>query len=231
MRIAILSDIHGNQYALKVVLDRLSLLIIDQIYILGDFVGYYYGAQEVYDLLQPWNVRAIKGNHEKILSKLAGSSKLREEIVSKYGHGHINALNTLNQEALQYFLNLPDEQEVYQDSKKITLVHANPWGTDEYVYPNSNEETLNKLSEVKTDYLLYGHTHYPAYFKRGNTICINPGSVGQPRDKHALASFSTLEIGSGAVEFYKLEYEKQLLIREVEKVDPSNQYLKSVLER
>ena len=69
MKVAILSDIHGNVFALQSVLDSILNKGIDKLIIAGDFVGYYFWPKEMFRLLGDYEVIAIAGNHDKMLSK------------------------------------------------------------------------------------------------------------------------------------------------------------------
>ena len=67
MKIAVLSDIHGNNLALKLVLDEARILGVERLFILGDIVGYYYHPEEVIHLLNDWHKEMIQRNHESML--------------------------------------------------------------------------------------------------------------------------------------------------------------------
>ena len=73
MKIAILSDIHGNVFALESVLNAVKKKGIDTLIIAGDFVGYYFWPADVFSLLEGWNLVAIRGNHDQ----MAGKAKKR----------------------------------------------------------------------------------------------------------------------------------------------------------
>ena len=67
MKIAILSDIHGNIFALDAVLEKVLQAEVDRIIFLGDFTGYYYHSREVFDRLNELSATMILGNHEHII--------------------------------------------------------------------------------------------------------------------------------------------------------------------
>ena len=70
MKIAVLSDIHGNNFALDDVLKECKLENVEKLLILGDIVGYYYHPELVLKMLSEWEYEIIKGNHEVILQEL-----------------------------------------------------------------------------------------------------------------------------------------------------------------
>ena len=67
MRIGVLSDIHGNNFALEQVLIEARKEGLTKLLVLGDIVGYYYSPEKALDLLYDWDFLMIKGNHEEIL--------------------------------------------------------------------------------------------------------------------------------------------------------------------
>ena len=67
MKIAVLSDIHGNHLALREVLDDASRLDVGELFVLGDSVGYYYHPDKVLEQLTAWQMEMIQGNHEPML--------------------------------------------------------------------------------------------------------------------------------------------------------------------
>ena len=78
MRLAFISDIHGNFDALKAVMLDIKKYKIAKIYCLGDIINYYYEPHKCIDLLIKNNVMCIKGNHETIFLKTLKSKKSRE---------------------------------------------------------------------------------------------------------------------------------------------------------
>ena len=86
MKIAFISDIHGNYDALKEVLKKINKLKIKKIYCLGDIVNYYYEPGKCIDLLIKNKVKCIKGNHEKILLNIYKNRKLKKIFAQKYGN-------------------------------------------------------------------------------------------------------------------------------------------------
>jgi len=79
MKIAILSDIHGNVFALDSVLNAVKKKGIDTLVIAGDFVGYYFWPKEMFSLLEGWNFLAIQGNHDQMAGKAKNDDDYLEE--------------------------------------------------------------------------------------------------------------------------------------------------------
>ena len=85
MKIALLADIHGNHHALSCVLDAARKEECDRLLIAGDFVGYYYHPDKVFDLLDGWKCDAVKGNHDILIQGSMNSS----EHLEKIGRAHV----------------------------------------------------------------------------------------------------------------------------------------------
>jgi putative phosphoesterase len=232
MKIGILSDIHGNSYALEAVLARCREEKINQLLILGDIVGYYYYPDRVLQMLGGYQISIIRGNHEILLKKLLDGSVDSDEIRKKYGSGTLFAARSLTQHQLSELINLPDSLSVTIDGLSFGLYHGSPWDPNYYIYPNASNDELDKcIPDLNLDFLLLGHTHYSFLSIRGKTLIINPGSVGQPRDEAVGASWAIIDTSNKSVVFKQTPYDKTQLLKDVEKFDDDVPYLKQVLLR
>ena len=192
MKVAVISDIHGNFDALAAVLEKAENENVTHLLILGDVVGYYYHPDKIMDLLSQWNFDIIKGNHEKILEDLIADSSLSETIRLKYGSGHQEAINKLTQEQLRFLIDLPETKTVQFGQTSLLMCHGSPWSIDYYVYPDCDKEILEKCDSKVHDFVLIGHSHYSFAIRNENSILINPGSVGQSRQTGGKASWCVI---------------------------------------
>ena len=96
------------------------------------------------------------------------------------------------------------------------------------IYPDT--ELIMDDGYEKYDYVIHGHTHYQMLRNVHSTTIINPGSIGQPRDRHGF-SFATLNLPSGEIDFHEVIWDRQLLIQDIEKYDVGNQKLIDILFR
>ena len=94
-------------------------------------------------------------------------------------------------------------------------------------------ELINKLFEFDShvDLLVYGHTHYPSIWNKGKKSIINPGSVGQPRDRKPGASWVLWDTTNNEFQFCRENYNIDSLIKQCNKIYPSLKYLSQVLIR
>lgn len=231
MKIAVISDIHGNIDALVTVLEKAKNENVAHLLILGDLVGYYYHPDKIMDLLSHWSFDIIKGNHEKILENLIVDSSLAETIRLKYGSGHQEAINKLTKEQLYFLTHLPETKKVEFDQISLLMCHGSPWSNDFYIYPDCKKEIINKCDVIDFDFVLVGHSHYPFAIRNKNSVLINPGSVGQSRQIGGKASWCIINTDNGCFQFFNSDYNTENLLKEVSEKDSEIKYLKEVLKR
>lgn len=230
MQIAILSDIHGNSDALSCVLDEAKLLDIKSLLIAGDFVNYYYNVDKVLDLLSLWNFEAISGNHESLLSSWVNNDT-REKIKKKYGSALGKTEKALTEKQINWLINLPEKKELIINNKSVLLCHGSPWDQDQYIYPDVEKNTIEKMFLENKDIIIYGHTHYPIIHKKNHQIIVNPGSVGQTRDKIPGACWAIWNTGTNTINLKRTPYNTERLIKQCQVNDPNLPYLQTVLTR
>lgn len=206
MRILVISDIHANLAAFKAVLADAEGQW-EQIWCLGDIVGYGPNPNECVSLLREQNHISLSGNHDwAALDKLDISSFNRVARLAVTW-----TKNQLTPESIEYLNALP----AHMEQPLFTLAHASPrqpvW---EYIL--DAETAAVNFDYFKTAYCLVGHTHVPIIYEADedkyvsarapnydaplqltNHRCIiNPGSVGQPRDANPDAAYALLDTES-----------------------------------
>lgn len=208
MKIAFISDIHGNYLALDLMLRQIKeKMNISDIYFLGDAVGYFPEANKVVSRLRSENIFCLMGNHEAMLLGLLQLSETSDEIYK------LNKTKKEISDANYFFIKqLLPFYNVTIDKYNILMVHGSPFDPlNGYVYENSD---FNNLPSQKYNFIFMGHTHRPYILKKNNTTYINVGSCGLPRDVGSLASFSVLDIETGSVNVYRLPLNRDLIINE-----------------
>lgn len=231
MKIAILSDIHGNHFALEKVLVKARLEKIEQLLILGDFVGYYYHPELVLNLLNNWTFQAIRGNHENILKGLMNGEIDKQAILKMYGHGHEYALNKLTKTQIEFLIKLPKTLALNIDDCRFKLCHGTPLDPDEYIYPDSHIDSLNKCNVPNVDFVFIGHSHYQFIHRNQDSLLINVGSVGQSRSTGGFAQWAIVNTQSKSVQLMSTPYETGELIKQSTQIDFDIPYLREVLIR
>jgi len=209
-KIGIISDIHGNYEALKVVLARLDAMNVTEIYCLGDVVGYYSQVNECCDELRKRNIPCLMGNHDWYMA--SGGFCPRSKSVNDCLEYQRKVITQENIDWLRTF-------EVQRFVGTIHMVHGG-WADpiDEYLL-EPNEEYFSKI-EGKN--FISGHTHLQSlHVFKGKTYC-NPGSVGMPRDDDPRAAFATFE--NGEFTLHRLAYDMQIVFDLMEKAGFNDYY-------
>lgn len=231
MKIAVISDIHGNYDALVQVLKKAKQEGVEHLLVLGDIVGYYYHPDKILKLLSEWSYDMIKGNHESILEKLIDNPSIAETLRLKYGSGHQEALNKLTKQQLQFLTTLPETKSVCFNGVSMLMSHGSPWSNDYYIYPDCERETLLKCDLRTHDFVLIGHSHYAFAVKNEYSILINPGSVGQSRQIGGTAYWCIINTANGCFQMLSTPYSIENLVKEVSEKDSDVEYLTKVLKR
>lgn len=213
MRLAILSDIHGNLPALEAALDQIDRAGVDEIISAGDMVG---GPEpgQVIEILRERNCRMIRGNNEEYILQLASESSPEWWRTSKqFGFIRWN-FEQLNDESIAFLNSLPEQMVIsLPGTEAIRVVHGSPQSSSELVYPDRDIAQLDlALEMVPERILVFGHTHIPWTMKRNGKLALNPGSVSATLNGKVGGSYAILDSAGGdwSVEQYDLHYDISL---------------------
>jgi putative phosphoesterase len=187
MRIAVISDIHGNFPALQAVLKDIEKEKTDTIYCLGDLVGYYCMIDEVIETIRLLNIKTLLGNHDYALLYNEGiipRSKTCTNILTRQ-------LKEIKKENLDFLKTFEKSFTFSYRDKNFFSVHGGLKDPiDEYIH--DIDDSYFEENKFMHDILLSGHTHIPRNEVFGTKRYLNPGSVGQPRDGNPAASYLLL---------------------------------------
>lgn len=230
MKICFFSDIHGNSYAFDEFISDSSKLDIDQYIFCGDIFGYYYEQDVVITKLSRIkNLYCIKGNHDQNYLNVCLGLDDENRLINKYGNSYKNIVKKVSIENKIFIENMKDTLELNYEGKNIGIFHGSPMEVlNGRVYPDT--EILEPYEYQKYDYVILGHTHYRMVRYDNATTVINPGSVGQARDKNGF-SFVTLSIPDGKIIFHEIEWDKRKLVKDIEMYDKGNKKLIDILFR
>lgn len=210
MRLALLADVHANLPALQAVLKDVDAVGVDQIWVAGDLVGYNPWPNEVLQTLRERRVRAIRGNHDR--AALTGDTSWFNELAA-------DAIRwtriVLTPASVGYLKSLEDRMRLSLPHGIIAMYHGSPRDDDEYVMPWAADEALVSLAQAH--FVILGHTHVPMAFSSRYGILVNPGSVGQPRDRDPRAAWALLETATGGVEQRRVPFDIGAVIAEIHK--------------
>lgn len=215
MKIAILSDIHSNKFALQAAMKKLAEIEIDHYIFLGDYFGYYPWARACYDLLQSINDKAfyIIGNHDAQLL-------LEQPLLKKPEYWEVLVKNKqeLPIEAITWLKSLKPMNKIIIDGIKFTYCHGTPEDPINGRFYPDNGEHYNWFP-AEGEVLLMGHTHYRLLKKIENGgLMINPGSIGQPRLIGEKPSFVTFDTLKNTTNFIEIDYDISMVIAHLEEI-------------
>ena len=233
MKIGILSDIHANAAALDAVFSSPVFGDVEVLLVAGDFIGYYFDAKYVLDKIRSFQkpTYCVRGNHEDMLLKAMVYPDQLQKVSLKYGPGISIALEQLTDSDLKWISGLPHPFHVNDLSCSILLCHGSPYSIDEYIYPDTSLEGLLVNLDDKPDVIIMGHTHYPFVREVGNCLIINPGSVGQPRNRIPGAHWALLDTSRMNVSLFVEAYDPADLQERCHAVASRYTYLREVLSR
>lgn len=219
MRYLIFSDIHSNLEAFEKLLTLKKVQEADKFLFLGDLVGY--GADpnltiQFYKELK--DVYSIRGNHDKVISELESSSLFNPVAAFSAEWSKLQ----IGKENLEILLDLKKGPKVIDHF--ITICHGSTFDEDYYVF--SMFEAVESFRFMQTSIGFFGHTHFPIiYLLRNEKIdvvplnkntkikldpntryLINPGSIGQPRDKDPNPSFIIFDSTKREIQFIRYSY-------------------------
>lgn len=220
MRIAVISDIHGNYVSLQKCLDHAADAGADTFIFLGDYAGELAYPHKAMDLLYAVKERYrcffVRGNKEDYWLGYEQGPKRWKEYDSTTGCLYYTYQN-LRQRDLQFFKALPLKKELtFGGLPPLTICHGSPRRTNEKLLPGS-ENTFSVMEEDPNDYILCGHTHRQGKIEHNGKRVLNPGSAGFSMDSNGKAQFMLLRGTQGVWvhEFVSLEYDVEKVIAEL----------------
>ena len=187
MKIAIISDIHGNLEALKATLKDIEKRKVDKIICLGDIIAKGVHPKECLALIRTKCEIVLQGNCDIYFStehKNIDEMDEQERKRIKWNQ------SLINKEDREYLLNLPFCYEFYMSGSLVRLFHATPTANNKAVLNVDSIETKYQMflpsektqSQDIADIIIYGHIHHPYMDKIYNKTIINVGSVGNSFD-------------------------------------------------
>jgi len=217
LRIAIISDIHGNLPALQAVFDQIDQEQIDKVICLGDVVGYGPDPNACMNLVRERCQVILMGNHD-----YACIYKPEMFFFNHFARQAIEyTLTIFKEEHLEFINKLPFR---YSEDD-LLFVHANPLRPEGWEYILSIDEAIYYFPKFSEKICFIGHSHLPSIFiERENSgfstteqreisledncrYIINVGSVGQPRDGNPASSFGIIDLEKRNFEIVRVAYD------------------------
>jgi predicted phosphodiesterase len=223
MKIAVIADIHSNLEAFRAVLDDLAKEAVSAIVNLGDLVGYNASPGECVDLAREYRLISVQGNHDRA----AVQPRFADNFNLLAHQAVLWSASALNSEQKGFLGSLP---HILLLRDNYLLFHGSPDDLEAYIFylfqaKKAFAHMRKKMPGVSLAF--FGHTHHRAIWRRdirgkveslaiseSNMVLdreemylINPGSVGQPRERHWEASYLIFTTDPPAVEFRAVPYD------------------------
>jgi putative phosphoesterase len=221
MRIGIISDIHGNLPALKVILDKFEEEKCNYIYCLGDTIAVGPFSRECIEMLLTLpNIKFVMGNHEEYFVK--GVKNLTAHSMSQGEKTHQAFIaDSLIEELRSILSKFPYSIEENIEGIKVLFTHY-AFNHKEHsknfkpIEKNITAESMDKLfEEVNADLIFFGHEHKPCNVK-GKKHYVNVGSSGCTRNDLTHCTIVDFQDNSYEINVCKIKYDKEAVLKALE---------------
>lgn len=236
MRLAIFSDVHSNLPALLAVLADIAAAGVDDRYVLGDLIGYAPWPNEVLELLAREDIPIVMGNYDD------GTGFDRDECGCAYNNPVEKELGDesfawtkahTNEPNKAYLRGLNSQIRFEQNGRRFLLVHGSPRRMNEYLFEDKPDSTFARIATgADADVIVCGHTHKPSTKQIGDTLFINVGSAGEPKDGDPRACWALIETAPDgvSVEFRRVEYDVEAAAQAVRSSALPDEFAGQLLE-
>lgn len=248
MRRAIISDIHGNLEALDTVLSDIDAQGVDEIYCLGDIIGYGPNPRECIDRVMERCSMTLLGNHDQGAMFDPDGFNVGAERAIFWTRGQLESSSDRegNERRWEFLGELPRSHK----QPPFLFVHGSPRNPlSEYIFPEDiyDHRKLTRVFQLVERYCFQGHTHVPGVFTENfqffapeeidheyalgeGKLMINVGSVGQPRDGDPRACYVILEDEGGEgksprITYRRIPYDFETTIEKIQAIPDLEPYL------
>ncbi|MFD1394848.1 metallophosphoesterase family protein [Kroppenstedtia eburnea] len=218
IRIAAISDIHGNGVAFEAVWNDLRTTSPDLIFSLGDVVQRGPQPKECLDMLKALSPSVmLRGNHEHLLTRFPQPGQKPGSFKEKLAYRSIRYdKRWLSSEELQWLANLPLTRKPVLEGIQIECFHATPDSLTDVVWPWASMEELDTMRSCdRTHLVMYGHVHHAFIRQARDFTVVNTGSVGLPFDGDPRASYALIDLHGkdASVQLRRVDYDREKAIQ------------------
>lgn len=216
MKVAIISDIHGNFQALESVLDDMKSNHVEKVFCLGDLAMAGPQPRLIIELISKkidWTV--IQGNTDKMIADF--SPEIMENVKNVFpimANALADDVYFIEDEMKDYLKNLPPQKELTVEGVNVLLVHGSPRRNNEDILPDLPIKKVEEMIEcTDADVIFCGHTHIPCGYQTSKKqTVVNVGSVGRPFTQNPKACYVIAEFQDGgfSIEHRFVDYDKEM---------------------
>lgn len=219
IKVAVISDIHGNYVALEEVLKDAKSQGVEKYIFTGDLINEFPFGNRVIDLIKglekDFDVYTVKGNREQYLIEYDENKYTWENIQFR---NTIFMRNELSDENFEYIKNLPFLLSIKIEDLSFKLFHGSIYNISEFIH-NYDDELMEKVAnESEEDVLLFGHSHQRIWTREyNNKLFINAGcsGVSKVNPHHAEYVIMNIEGRNIQVEERNIKFDTEILKEEI----------------
>jgi predicted phosphodiesterase len=217
-RIAVISDIHANPFALEAVIDDIRNVGVDEVVVGGDMVGRGPLGSAVVDLVRDLGWKSVRGNHEDYTLEFRRESVPASWLTDVEWAASRWMAQEIDDEHAEYLDTLPFTLTA-ESAPSLRVFHGSPRSYQEGIGEWTCTEKLTEHFEsIEEPLLVCAHTHRPLVREVGEGLIVNVGSVGLPfnGDWRAQYVIFTLKASGWDVEFRQVDYDRDAFLRAYE---------------
>jgi putative phosphoesterase len=201
MKIALISDIHGNAIALDAVLADIEKQGIDKIYVLGDICYRGPEPKRSLDLIRSLHTEVIKGNADEWVVRGVREGEVADKALALMNLERQWIVEQLEPSDIDYLDRLPVQLNFTIEDVQLSAFHATPTSLFDIVLPNAEDNQIEAslMQAQDAQVFVYAHIHKPYIRYLNGKVIMNIGSVGLPFDSLAKASYGLVEVKDGHI--------------------------------
>lgn len=221
MKIAILSDIHGNIVAFNKVIEDAKKNGVKKYVILGDMLTDFPATNEIIDKIREITPHVIRGNRENYLLEYEKTKqddkwkKIQNSSVSYYYH-------KLRRDNIEYIKSLQENLSLNFEGVKVKAVHGSPYRISQLLYFHDLALVNKVFEDLQEDLLVYGHNHeITEYREKNKKVILQSGPIGMHNNQLNIPQYAIINCNNGrfTIEKRQVAYDKEELKRVIKNSD------------
>ena len=208
-RLALISDVHGNDEALTAVFEKIDSLKVDDIYCLGDLVNPFPDSEKTWERVQSKGIPILKGNHEDYMLRVLKGDESDPVKTDINFRPVTTTAESLSQKVIEEIENLDFDDVITFESDRLYLCHASPISNAKSYIDFWTLLQETRIKQLPFNYFVAGHSHIPSQRWLSSKMIWGVGSVGLSSASPNEASFSIIEDQGGrlTIEHFFVPYD------------------------
>jgi putative phosphoesterase len=235
MKMAFISDIHGNAIALDAVLADIEKQGIDKIYVLGDLCYRGPEPKRSLDLVRSLHTEVIKGNADEWVVRGVRKGEVADKVLELMNIERQWIVEQLEPSDIEYLDSLPTTLNLTIEDVQLSAFHATPTSLFDIILPNADDNQIETslMQAQGAEVFIYAHIHKPYIRYINGKVIFNIGSVGLPFDGMTKASYGIVEVESGHIKtsIRRVSYDLETVVARYHEVHYPNAEMMSNIIR